>query len=200
MPKKRRSFIRPYGNRPYRKLFIIATEGAKTELQYFSILRNLKSERVTINIPEGKNKSDPENVLRRMKAHLKTEKLKNSDEAWLVVDKDQWRDDQIDKLHEWTKQQKNYGLALSNPKFEYWLLLHFAEGDISSTQNIEKLLDSHLPNYSHTKAVDPQKFKLENIEKAISRAESRDAPPCKDWPRSPGCTTVYKLARNILNS
>lgn len=200
MPKKRRSFIRSYGNRPYRKLFVIATEGAKTEPQYFSILRNLKSEQVTISMPEGKNKSDPENVLKRMKAYLKTEKLKNSDEAWLVVDKDQWRDDQIDKLHEWTKQQKNHSLALSNPKFEYWLLLHFADGDISPAQNIEKLLDTHLPNYSHTKAVEPLKFKLENIEKAISRAKKRDTPPCEDWPRLPYRTTVYKLVSNILNS
>lgn len=200
MPKKRRSFIRPFGKLPYRKLFVIATEGAKTEPQYFNILRNLKSEQVTISMPEGKNKSDPENVLRRMKAYIKTERLKHSDEAWLVIDKDQWRDEQIDILHEWTKQQKNYGLALSNPKFEYWLLLHFAEGDISSTQNIEKLLDSHLPNYSHTKAVDPQKFKLKNIEKAISRAKKRNTPPCEDWPHLPHRTTVYKLVSNILNS
>jgi hypothetical protein len=200
MPEKRRSFTRRCSNRTYRKLFVIATEGAKTEPQYFNIFQTLKKEQVIIHLRKGKNKSDPENVLKRMKEYLKTERLKPSDEAWMVVDKDQWRDDQIDKLHEWTKQQKNYGLALSNPKFEYWLLLHFADGDIRSGQNIEKLLDSHLPSYSHTKAVDPLKFKLENIEKAISRAKKRDAPPCEDWPRLPNRTTVYKLVSNILNS
>lgn len=200
MPKNRRNFNRPYGKLPYRKLFVIATEGAKTEPQYFDIFRTLKKGQVIIRMPEGKNKSDPENVLKRMKEYLKAERLKPSDEAWLVVDKDQWSEDQIDKLHEWTTQQKNYGLALSNPKFEYWLLLHFADGDISPAQNIEKLLDSHLPNCSQTKAVDPLKFKLENIEEAISRAKKRDAPPCEDWPRLPNRTTVYKLVSNILNS
>lgn len=200
MPEKRRSFTRRCSNRTYRKLFVIATEGAKTEPQYFIIFQTLKKEQVIIHLRKGKNKSDPENVLKRMKEYLKTERLKPSDEAWLVVDKDQWRDDQIDKLHEWTKQQKNYGLALSNPKFEYWLLLHFADGDIRSAQNIEKLLDSHLPNYSQTKAVDHQKIKLENIKKAISRAKKRDAPSCEDWPRLPHRTTVYKLVSNILNS
>lgn len=56
MPQKRRSFRRPFGKLPYRKLFVIATEGAKTEPQYFDILRKLKSEQVTISIPEGKKK------------------------------------------------------------------------------------------------------------------------------------------------
>ena len=200
MPQKRRSFRRPFGKLPYRKLFVIATEGAKTEPQYFDILRKLKSEQVTISIPEGKNKSDPENVLKRMKEHLKKEGLKSSDEAWRVVDKDRWRDEQIEKLHEWTKQKENYGLALSNPRFEYWLLLHFVDGDISSTQNIEKLLNSHLPNYSQNKAVDSQKITLKRIEEAISRAIKRDTPPCEDWPRLPYRTTVYKLVSNILNS
>ncbi len=200
MPQKRRSFIRPFGKLPYRKLFVIATEGAKTEPQYFEILRKLKSEQVTISIPEGKNKSDPENVLKRMKEHLKKEGLKPSDEAWLVVDKDRWHDEQIEKLYEWTKRKKNYGLALSNPRFEYWLLLHFVDGDIGSAHNIEKLLDTYLPNYSQTKAVDPQKFKPDNIEKAIARAKKRDTPPCEDWPRLPCRTTVYKLADNIPNS
>jgi hypothetical protein len=87
-------------------------------------------------------------------------------------------DDQIDKLHEWTKQQKNYGLLLSNPKFEY-CYTHLQTAISGLDKNPEKLLDSHLPSYSHTKAVDPLKFKLENIEKAISRAKKRDALPAK---------------------
>ena len=38
MPPKRRNFRRPLGERRYRKLFIVATEGVKTEPQYFAIL------------------------------------------------------------------------------------------------------------------------------------------------------------------
>ena len=54
-------------------------------------------------------------------------------EAWLVVDKDQWTDDQLIKLLEWSQKADNYGFALSNPKFEYWLLLHFE--DASGVKN-----------------------------------------------------------------
>ena len=63
-----------------------------------------------------------------MTDHLESEGLKPSDEAWLVVDKDQWTDEQLTQLHQWSLQQENYGFALSNPKFEYWLLLHFEDG------------------------------------------------------------------------
>ena len=36
MLAKRGSFQRPFGERRYRKLFVIATEGVKTEPQYFA--------------------------------------------------------------------------------------------------------------------------------------------------------------------
>jgi hypothetical protein len=37
-------------------------------------------------------------------------------------------DDKLQKLFEWSQRKENYGFALSNPNFEYWLLLHFEEG------------------------------------------------------------------------
>jgi len=49
-------------------------------------------------------------------------------EAWLVIDKDDNNDEKLRKVYEWSQSKDNYGLALSNPKFEYWLLLHFEEG------------------------------------------------------------------------
>lgn len=60
-----------------------------------------------------------------MKDHLRQEDLLPSDKAWLVVDKDQWTDEQLNQLHSWSLDKDNYGFALSNPKFEYWLLLPF---------------------------------------------------------------------------
>ena len=54
-----------------------------------------------------------------MKKHLEKEGLKKTDEAWLVVDKDQWSDEHLFQLHQWSQQKENYGFALSNPKFEF---------------------------------------------------------------------------------
>lgn len=83
--------------------------------------------------------------------------------------------------------------------FEYWLLLHFEEGkDIHSASECRLRLKRHLPNYD--KSIDPFSITREMIEDALRRAKNRDTPPCVDWPRSPGSTTVYKLVDNILNS
>ena len=119
---KRRSFRRRSGQRRYRKLFVIAAEGEKTEPQYFSLFNNASVIRVLSLKCSGD--SAPEQVMERMQRYLEQEEIKNTDEAWLVVDKDQWSDAQLQRLHLWTQGATNYGLALSNPKFEYWLLLH----------------------------------------------------------------------------
>jgi len=54
-----------------------------------------------------------------MKSHLKDRELQKEDQAWLVVDRDNWANMEIAKLHEWSMHRENFGFALSNPKFEY---------------------------------------------------------------------------------
>ena len=52
------------------------------------------------------------------------------DEIWIVLDRDegnrkdekQWKD-----LARWEKESSNHHVAISNPRFEYWLLFHFEE-------------------------------------------------------------------------
>lgn len=197
MPSRRRRLRRPPGKRRYRKLFVIATEGVKTEPQYFAIFNDHDSV-VHVKFLRSKHHS-PTEVLKRMEDHLKLESLKKSDEAWLVVDKDQWKDEQLVHLHTWSQGANNYGFALSNPRFEYWLLLHFEDGtQIGSSHECSTRLKRHLPNYD--KNIDIRKIKPDMIEDAIRRARVRDNPPCTDWPRNFGSTTVYKLVENILNS
>jgi hypothetical protein len=196
MAPRSRRFQRPLGKRRYRKLFVIAVEGAKTEPQYFAIFNGEQSV-IHVNCLKGRNESSPSQVLTRMKKHLRQEGLKSSDEAWLVVDKDQWTDEQLTQLHAWAQERDNYGFALSNPKFEYWLLLHFEDGvGIVSSQDCSDRLKRHLPKYD--KGIDAHKISREGIEAAIGRARQRDNPPCADWPRLPGRTTVYRLVENIL--
>ena len=197
MSPKRRKYRRPTGERPYRKLFIVATEGDKTEPQYFAILNDHHSFIHVVCI-KSKHHSSPLQVLKRMEYRLKQETLKNSDEAWLVVDKDQWTDEQLAQLHAWSQDADNYGFALSNPKFEYWLLLHFEDGaKISSLSECSIRLKKYLPGYD--KGLDGRKITPDMIENAIRRAKARDNPPCVDWPRTFGSTTVYKLVENILS-
>ncbi len=193
----RRKFRRTANIRCYRKLFLIATEGAKTEPTYF---RLLDSQYATIHISciKGGHASAPQQVLARMEKQLKKEDLRKGDEAWLVVDKDEWSDEQLAELFAWSETKVEFGLALSNPKFEYWLLLHFEDGTgISSSRQCSQRLALHLPGYD--KGFDPRKMTFEMIQAAIDRAEQRDRPRCEDWPRHTG-TTVYRLVQHILDA
>ena len=193
----RRKLQRRRGERRYRKIFIIATEGAETEPLYFRMF-NYQEAAIHVRCLRDRHGSSPAKVLKRMIQHINNLELKKTDEAWLVVDKDQWSDLQLSELHSWSLGNENYGLAVSNPKFEYWLLLHFEDGNnISSSQDCSAHLRRYLPNYEKSHV---EKDKLEpKILDAISRARQKDTPPCSDWPRSNG-TTVYKLVEKLLNT
>ena len=106
MPSKRRKYQRQTGKRSYRKIFIVATEGDKTEPQYVAILNDHHSF-IQIVCIKSKHHSAPPQVLKRMQDRLNQENLKNSDEAWLVVDKDEWTDEQLAQLYTWSQDADN---------------------------------------------------------------------------------------------
>ena len=189
-------FRRPEGQRRYNRMFVIVAEGTVTEQEYFSLLNEdlivrVKCLRSRSNLP-------PKEALRRAQEYVHKEGLKRTDEAWIVVDKDSWPDGHLVELHAWAQSRPNYGFALSNPKFEYWLLLHFEDAaGITTGDDCDRRLIKHLPGYD--KHIESQHFPAENIHAAVARAKKRDYPPCKDWPRQPG-TTVYRLVEKILRS
>lgn len=169
----RRSYKRPIGTRRYKRMFILSTEGTLTEPQYFGMFN---SDTTVLRVKVLKNKgSAPTKVLREMELYLKDEALRPSDEAWLLVDKDRWTDVQLKALHGWSTSNPQYGLAVSNPKFEYWLLLHFEDGNgIRSSRDCSDRLKRHLPGYNK----DVQSDKLQPaIGNAVRRAEAKDSPP-----------------------
>ena len=136
-------------------------------------------------------------VLKKMQGYLRKESLRKTDEAWIVVDKDDWTEDQLKELLQWAKKSENYGFALSNPNFEYWLLLHFEDGKgIASPHECLTRLKRHLPNYK--KDIDGKKITLDLITKAIVRAKRRETDRSSDLPKI-WSTTVYKLVEKIMD-
>ena len=196
MPPKLSRFTREIGQRSYRKMFLIAAEGEKTEQQYFNFF-NSRTATIKIECLKSGHSSSPFYVLKRMKTWLQKNALKDSDEAWLVVDKDRWPGEQLSELHTWSQQKENYGFALSNPKFEYWLLLHFEDGKgIQSSAQCSERLKKYLPDYN--KGICISKLSKENIADAVRRAQQRDNPLCADWPKNIG-TTVYRLVEKLIS-
>lgn len=195
-PKKPRQFRRSLGTRRYNKIFIVAAEGDKTELQYFRMLNSINNSVIHFKCLKNIHGSSPKQILKLMRDHIKAKGLDKRDEAWLVVDKDCWPEDQLNALIKWTKEKENYYLALSNPKFEYWLLLHFEDGrGIKSSRHCSEKLKVHLPRYN--KDIQESKIKP-RIPEAVSRAKKQDTPRCRTWPKKNG-TTVYRLVEHVFS-
>ena len=198
MTSNRRKFERNIGGSRYRRVFVISVEGIKTEPQYFAIFNDRSTVIHTTCLHDKKTSSSPLQSLERMRSHLELKKLRKGDEAWIVVDKDSWSEHDLAQLFNWSLESESYGFALSNPKFEFWLLLHFEDGHgVGSPKECDDRLRKNLPTYD--KAIDPRKFPEGSVRDAIARAERRDSPPVEDWHKGVSGTTVYKLVKKLIN-
>jgi hypothetical protein len=187
---------RKHPNRDYKINLHLAFEGHKTECQYFSNLKQVVYNKVNIKIHlRSASKSSPIDVLSSITKAIKDRPLKKNDMAWLVVDIDNWPEQEIMKLHQWSVQSHKHGFAVSNPCFEFWLLLHFEDGrSVNSCKDCVRKLKRILPDYD--KSVDWSKYK-DGITKAITRAKELDTPAVEDWPKKVG-TTVYRLVEKLI--
>ncbi len=197
--KQRRHFKRVSNVRDYRPVLIIATEGKRTEPDYFNMrIFKLDNRPVDIKVLGTKTHSSPRSVLNRMERYLKEYRRKLGDEAWLVVDTDEWGDSDLEKLCAWGSLDSKRNLAVSNPQFEYWLLLHFEDGNnVSGKSQCLSRLKRHLPYYSKS-SLQTNRFTLTRVKKAVNRAKMKDNPPCIKWPLYTG-TTVYRVVERIID-
>ena len=112
-----------------RRRIILSCEGNITEIQYFRHFENMRKDICIKFVNNRRHRSAPNFVLDDLKKYLDAEPLMRDDEAWVVIDYDDRSHETIqsviDGLH---KIGKNAHLALSNPNFEFWLLLHFDKG------------------------------------------------------------------------
>ena len=123
---KGRSYKKTKGEFRDTTRFVIAVEGAKREVQYFETLVD-GQRRIKVKVVKPlNNQSAPGRVLDQLKAFAKTEGLLPDDVVWMVVDTDRWSERQLMSVHRACKD-KGWALAISNPCFELWLYLHYAE-------------------------------------------------------------------------
>lgn len=133
-----------------------------------------------------------------MKEFIK--KNKKYEEAWIIHDRDNWTENDLNKITLWSNESKRYNSAISNPCFEYWLLLHFESGNGVTNKNkcLEKL-KTYLPTYTNSnKGLERCKFTLENIQKAIDNAKLREHNLCYDKCNQFCYTKVYLLVEKII--
>ena len=133
---------------PFRdaRLFVIACEGAKREKEYFEKLfpntRRLKIKILSPKDDEDDNRaySAPNKVLERVVKFVEKNNIniKTGDKLWFVLDIDRWKDEIFHYVQQ-ECEKNGWKLALSNPCFEVWLWLHFAEMSASKSATCKQL-------------------------------------------------------------
>ena len=205
---------RPSGYREF-KLIVIATEDTKAAPKYFRDMASpayYYNPRVHIEILyRSSTSSAPEDVLKQLDQFRAQFKLTTDDELWMVIDVDDWGESKLSEIARLCQQKPGYYLAVSNPSFELWLLLHikslqdysdqelgeFAENKkVSSTRNrLEVELVSLLGEYNKSKLNSDQY--LPTVQFAVEQAKSLDIDPNHRWPNSLG-SRIYRLAEKIM--
>lgn len=215
MGRIKRDFKRPE-NKKSANLIVIATEGRKTERIYFEELaREYDSKKVHVEIIEKlDNNSSPNKVLEQLDSFAEQFSLDEEDELWMVIDRDyqSWEIEMIKSVAQICNQKKGYFLALSNPAFELWLILHIIDCSALSSREKEdlfrnakvtrnktyskKMLSDLIGGFNESK-YDPSIF-VSNVEDAVKNAIKIDADPRTRWPNYLG-TRVYKLVQSIIS-
>jgi hypothetical protein len=116
-------------------------------------------------------KVGPPAQLVRYAAKLRENDRGGFDEYWCVVDVDEF--DIAEAIA--AAESTGISLAVSNPCFEVWLILHFADctAGIASPKAAAEKLRRHLPGYS--KGVLDFALLAERVDKAVERAKSLGA-------------------------
>ncbi len=200
------------------RLIVIASEGKDTERIYFKALaKEYTNPRVHVHIlkrsEDEKNNSSPEHVLEQLNEYKCQYELEADDELWLVTDKDHWTEAMLSRVATECMQDVSMHMALSNPCFELWLLLHLVDvasltpeeqklwienrrKSKSSNPYLKVLLRQKMGSY-HESAYDVLTL-IQHVEVAIERARLLDKNPADRWPQTLG-TRVYLLAESVMN-
>ncbi len=222
MPWEPIPLIRQGGHIDAEKLFVLSYEGTVTEKKYFQDFRasvyfnnNGLIEIVSLKRPKDKG-SDPFSVKKLLNWAKKEYGFKISDEFWLIIDRDDWESIHklnFDDLVKECKKEENFYLAMSNPCFEIWLVLHlknlteftdeekaliFENAKIGNKNYID-ILVAQLQggDRGYNKRPNPNIY-LPLTKTAIERAKSNDILE-EDYPKSIG-TNLYKLIEKLIDN
>lgn len=200
------------------RLIVIASEGKDTERIYFKALaKEYTNPRVHVHILERseaeQNNSSPDHVLKQLNDYKSQYELEADDELWLVVDKDRWTEAMLSRVATECSQEVAMHMALSNPCFELWLLLHIEDSALLTPEEQKQWIENRRKSKNgdpylkvrlrqkmgsyHESSYDALAL-IAHVEDAIERARALDNNPNDRWPQTLG-TRVYLLAESVMN-
>jgi hypothetical protein len=177
------------------RVIIISCEGTNTEPEYFEAIKEKLKDNISSLIeielvPKPNNASEPKDVLDNLQAFVdKYDFNKGHDSLWLVCDREK-------VMHRKTGKkglleviplcvEKGYSIALLNPLFEFWLLLHLVDITTYSKDTLfenekisakKRYLDQELTNILGVYNKKKGKFNrdivsLDNVKRAIKQEQ-----------------------------
>lgn len=190
------------------RLYFLIVEGAKTEPTYFYALEAnnlIPRHRVKLRVysPDG-NASAPAYLIGKAEEVAKGQPAGTDDEMWLVFDVDRHsgstRLTQVIQASQ-DASQRGWGVAISNPCFEVWLLLH-TSNDLATVNDygdsVEAALRTELGGYDKSRTP-AQCLSAELLSRAMASARLGDTDPESPLPKLPG-TRVYRLFESIFRT
>lgn len=201
---------RPNPSRQARKAILISVEDEKSARFYFEKFRDhLRTHRIVV-IADHLGSAPKSVVNAAKKAVAEREKLVKADEAdrfdevWVVFDTEGPQNSQREKAARDAIEQARqlaFLTAVSNPCFEYWLLLHFEYfvGPLVNGSAAYKRLLKHLKKYKKGDCCFDETYHLiktaiMNSEKVWHERYNGASHPCDCHPS----TQIHRLVKSLL--
>ncbi|HRI70555.1 MAG TPA: RloB family protein [Polyangium sp.] len=205
----RKTLVHPSTHVRDARLYVVVVEGAKTEPKYFNALQEhdlIPKHKVHIEVVSPiDHKSAPKYLIACAEEKFNSIKSRlPDDECWIVFDVDKHSgSDRIEQIYSALHDAENqkWFVALSNPCFEVWHLLHITDdltGIDDGAATAEKRLRDLLGGYSKNNVPRPC-LNAEALRNAIVRGKARDTDPKSPIPQLPG-TRVYRLVEKLVSA
>ena len=181
-------------------LIVIASEDTHAVQQYFDFFQSTRIQFRVLPTKDGR--SAPQHVLKRLDEYMKEFDIGEGDEFWIVLDTDHWIDGgHIKNLARVLRacRQKGIQVAFSNPSFELWLLLHFADfpkEDALTRADIETRIRGIVGAYDKTKVYNLP-IDLDRVKVAVERSRINQ-PASSEIPDRPQ-TGVHRIIEHLLD-
>jgi hypothetical protein len=191
---------------PFRdsSLFVVGLEGevSGAEYQYFrrvtelDVLDHRRVRFVLLSTPVERHDSDPQAVLRRVQAYASQNELRSFDRVWLVMDVDTWGTRKLSDVAQQARS-RGFSLAVSNPCFEVWLLLHHEAYDLgpilAATERQRSAVAKAIWRGDKIEVSGTTLLRAWENARALAAADG----PHARWPSCPG-SAVYRLFEDLV--
>lgn len=191
-------FTRKHRDLPYRRRLVFLTEGAKTEESYLRVAERLLGLRESCDLVFPYHDTDIAQLVAQAGRQEKEPGFRPSlgDELWIILDRDEecHFPQHFSMLDAWEQAAGHRHAAISNPRFEYWLLLHVLPRPSKAQAISDSFVEKHIPRFKNL-PIGTTSITRARIQEATERANRGNIPTPAN-PDHPG-TAMGRLMAHL---